>query len=348
MLPFSPISTRWAKLTPKLTQARQSCLVHVPQPFSRQRRLLLVGIGAAVVTACSDHSQTLSLDPQSTATKPIQHAYGETQVPINPIRVVVLGFFTLEAMMALSVEPIAAPGMIFNNFLHLPSPDRELVDIGNPREPSLEQIAALQPDLILSTKGFTDSDTYALLSQAAPTVVFDIEGYTDWQLLTRQCGEVLGKAAEIEQIEANYAAKLQAFRAQLPGGADQIKVSVVSFYPGRISAFGKETFTGTVLAAAGLSRPPQQADTEIVQVSLERLSDIDGDVLFVLRPQSQTKEAGDVRAALDNIKDHPLWAKLEVVQAQRVYEVDAHWVGAGYIAANLILDDLLKYGVGSQ
>jgi iron complex transport system substrate-binding protein len=340
MLPFS---TRWAKLT----RFKPTRLASVSPPFSRQRRqLLLMGIGAAVATACSGRSPTASSDPQSAATQPIQHAYGETQVPINPTRVVVLGFYTLEAVMALGVEPIAAPGIIFNTLLHLPSPNREIVDVGSPREPSLEQIVALQPDLILSGKPFTTTDTYALLSQVAPTVVFDIEGYTDWQPLTRQCGEVLGKAAEVEQLETDYAAKLQSFQAQLPKAARQIEVSIAFFAPNRITAFGEETFPGRVLAAAGLSRPPQQAGTEILQVSLERLSDIDGDVLFVTKPQSQTEEAADVRAALERIKDHPLWAKLEVVQAQRVYEVDAHWWGAGYIAANLILDDLLKYLVG--
>lgn len=33
----------------------------------------------------------------------------------------------------------------------------------------------------------------------------------------------------------------------------------------------------------------------------------------------------------------------KVVQAQRVYEVGSHWFGVGYIAANLMLDDLLTY-----
>lgn len=340
MLPFSPLSTRWAKLT----QVRLTHLAQVALPFSRQRRrLLLLGLGVAVATACSGRSQTASLDPQAIETKLVQHAYGEAQVPINPARVVVLGFYTLEAVMALGVEPVASSGMIFNNLLHLPYPDREIVDIGNPREPSLEQIAALKPDLILSSKGFTNEDTYALLSQVASTVVFDIDGGTNWQTLTRQYGEVLDKAAEAEQLEANYAAKLQAFQTQLPKAARQIEVSVTYFAPERISAFGKETFPGTVLAAAGLSRPSQQADAEILQVSLERLSDIDGDVLFVVEPQSQTKEAGNVRAALERIKANPLWAQLEAVQAGRVYEVDAHWAGAGYIAANLVLDDLLKY-----
>ncbi|NEP62496.1 MAG: iron-siderophore ABC transporter substrate-binding protein [Symploca sp. SIO2G7] len=302
-----------------------------------------MGVGAAIA-ACSGPSQTAPSKPASTATKAVQHTHGETQVPINPTRIVVLDFFTLEALLALGVEPIAAPGMMFNNFLHLPPTSSEMADIGNPREPSLEQIAALQPDLILSSKNFTTADTYALLSQVAPTVVFDFEDGPDWQTLPRLCGEALGKEAEVKQLEADYAAKLKAFQDQLPQAASQIQVSVASFFADNgIYAFGKETFTGAILADAGVSRPPQQAEGEGARVSIERLSDIDGDVLFVVSLQSETEIADDMQAALDQIKSHPLWAKLKVVEAQRVYEVGPHWFGMGYIAANLMLDDLLTH-----
>lgn len=339
MAPNHSLSALWSKLTP-LGQAHQAS-----HPFSRQRRrFLLVGAGAAIAAACSGPNQTPSSETPSTATKSVQHVFGETEVPVNPTRIVVLGFFTVEALMALGIEPIAAPGRLINNLLHLPPTANEIVDIGSPREPSLEQIATLQPDLILSSKGFTTADTYPLLSQIAPTVVFDVEGYTDWQALTRLCGEALGKEAEVAQLEADYAAKLQSLKAQLPKEISQIQVSVASFYTdNRISAYGKETFTGTVLADAGFSRPPQQAEGEVLQVSIESLSDIDGDVMFVLKPQSQTEEANDARAALNKMQENPLWKKLKVVQAQQVYEVDAHWFGTGYIAANLILDDLSTY-----
>ena len=137
------------------------------------------------------------------------------------------------------------------------------------------------------------------------------------------------------------AEKLQTFKSQLD--ARSLQVSVASFYPEQITTYGKESFIGTVLDAAGLSRPPNQREGRNAQISIELLSEIDGDVLFVMKPQSETDIAADVRAALEKIKANPLWNKLSVVQANQVYEVDAYWFGMGYIAANLVLDDLTKY-----
>ena len=310
--------------------------------FNPQRRsFLLMGVGAFIASACAGTAQTNTSSVDAPATQQIQHALGTTEVALNPSRIAVLDYFTVEALMVLGVEPIAAPAIIMNNLLHLPPADNEIADVGSPREPSLEKIATLKPDLILATKTFIEADTYELLSQIAPTVVFDNDGFTEWQGLTQLCAELLGKEAEAERLKAEYEAKLQTFKTQLD--TSQIQVSVASFYGEQISVFGKETFTGTVLEAAGLSRPPKQAAGANDQIPLELLGDIDGDVLFVMKPQSQTDVAADVRVALEKIQANPLWNQLNVVQAKQVYEVDAYWFGVGYIAADLILDDLMKY-----
>ena len=305
-----------------------------------------MGTGALLASACSGNTQTRepSATASSTATKQIQHAFGTTEVVANPSRIAVLDYFTVEALMVLGVQPIAAPAVIVENLLHLPPADNEIADIGTPNEPSLETLAALKPDLILATKSFINEDTYGLLSQIAPTVVFDNDGFTEWQELTQLCAEVMGKEAEATRLKTEYEAKLQAFKSQLD--ANQIQISVASFNNEQISAFSKETFIGTVLEAAGLSRPPKQmedTDASMIPISLELLNQIDGDVLFVMKPQSQTDIAADVRAALEKMKANPLWNKLSVVQANQVYEVDAYWFGMGYIAANLVLDDLTTY-----
>ncbi|MEM0981449.1 MAG: iron-siderophore ABC transporter substrate-binding protein [Cyanobacteria bacterium P01_H01_bin.58] len=316
------------------------------QQFHRQRRfLLLMGAGTVVASACSNvaSTQERSTGSPSTATRLIQHAYGETEVPANPTRIVALGYFEVEALMSLGFQPIAAPAILVDNLLHLPPAENEIVDIGSPSEPSLEQIATLNPDLILATKMFTKEDVYPLLSQIAPTVVLDADGQDDWQKLTQLCAEALGKETEAAQLKVDYEAKLQTLQAQLAQDPSQTQVSVVSFGTGQIITFGNETYIGTVLEAAGLARPPKQAEGGMTQISRELLSDIDGDFLFVMKPQSQTELAAEVREALEQMKEDPLWGQLKAVQNDRVYEVDTYWFGVGYMAANLVLDDLMKH-----
>ncbi|MEM1256532.1 MAG: iron-siderophore ABC transporter substrate-binding protein [Cyanobacteria bacterium P01_H01_bin.21] len=322
--------------------AKQNFRIGAPlhkRAFNRQRRyFVLMGISTAIASACTRPAGQNAL---SMATKRISHALGETDVPVRPTRIVVVGYFTVEAMMALGVQPIAAPAVITDNLLHLPTVEGAIADIGVPNNPNLEKIAALNPDLILTSKLFAAADTYPLLSQIAPTVVLDANGHSEWQALTRLCAETLGKETEAEQLKADYEAKLQAFKSQV--NASQLQVSVASFHLEQITTYGRESFIGTVLDAAGLSRPPNQREGRNAQISIELLNEIDGDVLFVMNPQSQTELAGDVRAALEKIKTNPLWNTLNAVQNNQVYEVDTYWFGVGYIAADRVLDDLAQY-----
>ncbi|MGD1953255.1 MAG: iron-siderophore ABC transporter substrate-binding protein [Leptolyngbyaceae cyanobacterium] len=307
--------------------------------FNRQRRyFVLMGISTFVASACT---RPAGPNAPSTATKRVNHALGETDVPVGPTRIVVAGYFTVEAMMALGVQPIAAPAVIIDNLLHLPPVEGAIADIGVPNKPNLEKIATLNPDLILTSKLFTREDTYPLLSQIAPTVVLDADGHAEWQKLTRLCAETLGKETEAEQLKADYETKLQTFKSQID--ASQLQVSVASFHPEQITTYGPESFIGTVLDTAGLSRPPNQREGRNAQISIELLNEIDGDVLFVMKPQSQTELAGEVRAALEKIKENPLWNRLKAVQNNQVYNVDAYWFGVGYLAADRVLDDLARY-----
>lgn len=245
--------------------------------------------------------------------------------------------------MALGVEPVAAPAIVLDNLLHLPETASEVVDLGNPREPNLEVLAASNPDLILTSKVATNEDSYQLLSQIAPTVAFDIDSFTEWKTVTQLCGEALGKEAAAEQLAADYAAKLQAFKSALGKDPGEIKVSVIANFDNGVTAVGGDSFTGTVLADAGLSRPANQTTGPNTQVSTELLAEVDGDAIFILKPQGQTELAADIRNSVEQLKTNPLWTKLEAVQAENVHEVDAYWYGAGYLAANQMLDDLMKY-----
>ena len=316
------------------------------QPLDRQRRrLLLMGVGALIASVNSSCVQsTQSSEGTETATtRPVQHAYGETAVPLEPLRVAVLGIPTTEAVMALGVKPIAAPAIVLDNLTHLPAITHEVLDIGSPLQPNLDTIALAKPDLIVTSKATSDANSYQLLSQIAPTVAFDIDDLTEWKTVTKLCGEALGKDAEAKQLATEYEAKLGALKSTLDQDLSEIQVSVVIFYPTGLATLGNDSFPGTVLADAGLSRPPEQTAGSNLQISMELLETVDGDAIFLLEPEAQTELAADMRDAIETMKNNPLWVQLGAVQADKVYAVGSYWYGAGYLAANRVLDDLIKY-----
>lgn len=95
-----------------------------------------------------------------------------------------------------------------------------------------------------------------------------------------------------------------------------------------------------VLEDVGFSRPEAQRfelsedDLTSAAISEERIPDMDGDAIFV----------GSVSdAALENLRDNPLWQRLEAVREGRVYEVGQEaWIFPGPSAADSVLDDIEK------
>ena len=315
------------------------------QPLNRQRRFtLLMGLAALVAACGSDSSPEAEPDADSAPVEPVvQHAFGETTLPATPTRIVVLGYTLVETLVALDVPPIGAPGVILNEMTYLELDTDAIADVGTPAQPNLERITTLNPDLILTSQRLGE-ESYTLLAQIAPTVAFDVDEMTEWRSLTRLCAEALGKSDVAEKLSADYDAKLAQLDDQVSQDLADIEASVVFVSPGQMRTFGKATFPGSVLADAGLSRPPRQAEgLGANNISLEVLEQIDGDVMFILTPQSNTELAADIEAEIARTQASPLWPQLQAVQNDQVYEAGPHWAIGSYIAANLMLDDLLTY-----
>ena len=325
-------------------------LSHTYQSLHRQRRsFLLTAASALTAFACARTNLPDNQSSNSTTetVRRVQHAFGETEVPANPTRVIVLGYTTVEAVVAHGVQPIGAPDGFVSSLPHLSLEEGTTSDIGSPIQPNLEKIVALKPDIILTSKQRL-GDGYDQLAQVAPTVVFDIENNAQWKELTRLCGEALGKQTETQKLSTAYEARLQTVKDQLSQTGKQPQVSIVSIFPGLIRASGTETFAGSILADAGLSRPPSQAQPQGPQnISLESLDLLDGDVIFIQTQEGNTQVVTEMRSEIDRMQAHPLWSQLKAVRTNQVYEVGSHWVIGSYIAANLILDDLLKLRIGN-
>ncbi|MEN5074234.1 iron-siderophore ABC transporter substrate-binding protein [Isoptericola cucumis] len=104
----------------------------------------------------------------------VETAFGDITVDEAPERVVALGWGDAETALALGVQPVGASDWLgfggdgvgpWSEGLYDESP--EIIET---LEPSYEQVAALEPDLILDVKSSGDQERYDRLSQIAPTV----------------------------------------------------------------------------------------------------------------------------------------------------------------------------------
>ncbi len=276
----------------------------------------------------------------------VQHAMGEAEVPGSPDRVVVLDTGELDSAITLDVKPVGAveaiEGLGFPSYLGERTEGIE--NVGTIEQPNLEKIAALEPDLILSSK-LRHQAIFEELDAIAPTVFTETTGVT-WRENFEKHAEALGKADGAEKVVGDYEARAQEFRRAMGDNLKQTEVSVVRFLPGDTRIYQKESFIGTVLEDAGLPRPPSQ-DVEgfaIENASAELIPEMGGDAIFltVYGPEDETTR--------DNITSDPLWRKLEAVRQGRVYEVsdDLWMLGIGPTAAGGVVDDLERYLAGDS
>lgn len=148
----------------------------------------------------------------------IEHKFGSTTIAQKPVRVASIDFNGADNVLALGVQPVMVRYW-FGGYDIWPWAERLLEE--KPEmlrgEPNFEQIAAVEPDVILALySGITDKD-YQLLSTIAPVVAVP-EGVDDYALAWDQQALIAGRALGMEEQAAT---QVQAIKDELAAIADR-------------------------------------------------------------------------------------------------------------------------------
>lgn len=308
------------------------------------RLFLLMIVTFFGVVACGSDFSLVSPDFRSETEFPcrtVPHLMGETCVPENPQKVIVLGLDLLGDSFALDVEPIGTarfdtssefPNYLFENRGRAIA--QEITNVGGHSNPNLETILRLQPDLIIGSSEHLP--LYNKLTQIAPTVLSGSEA-GEWKEKLMFLGITLNKREKAHELLDEWDRRVAEFQTVMGDRLTNTEVSVVNIRKDHVRLYLKCIFSGKILQDVGLPRPAAQDKNDFHSIiSLEAVSDMDGDVVFIL-----DMGGGEFKQQLQR---HPLWFQLEAVQKGKVYEVNSnHWTGGNIIAANLVLDDLFRY-----
>lgn len=304
---------------------------------------LLLGLLTVILIAACNRA----IDTQTTNQQPVedcrvvQHTMGEVCIPRNPQRVITLRPDTFVNSWVLGVKPIASADEIGAPLpKYLEGKVEQVESVGSYDAPELEKILRLKPDLILSNSYM--EGIYEQLSRIAPTVVLNYPWPPPgWKKQLEELAQVLGKEEINQQLMNDYQQRIEQFKQSLGESRHTLKISVADVTgESQFTAYGEKHYSGIVLKDAGLQRPQSQTGDffYIENISEETISDIDGDVLFLV-----TLGFEDNKTKLENLKQRLLWQQLNVVQRDRVYFVGEHWHEADIYAINAVLDDLFKY-----
>ncbi len=255
-------------------------------PLALTRRAALGGLAAltvagAIPSAAAEDGLTFA------------HAFGETVLPRPARRVVSLGYTTQDPLLALGVAPLGVRGWFGDQPFGVFPWAQPLLGNAEPvvllGEPSMERIAALEPDLIVAIGSGISEAEYAVLSQIAPTLMHEAGASTygtTWDRTTEIIGRAVGKADEAKALVAGVRETFAAARARHPDWAGKTGVAAYH-WGGETGAFIPPDTRAIVLAELGFSPTPavealSSPESFYAALSPEDLSPLDADVLVWL------------------------------------------------------------------
>ena len=306
---------------------------------------------AAAVAACGGGSdRTAAAGGGDPFPRTVRHAMGATEIESQPTRVVVLDTAEAGAVTLVGITPVGAVSVdpVRKTYpAHLATELADVPDVGPLEEPNLDRIVALEPDLILSSKVRHEA-IYERLSEIAPTVFSETPGQ-DWKDNIALFAKALGKEREAAAAVDAYVERAKRIGAAIEAknGGSMPTFSIVRFVDGPTRLYLPSSFSGTVLADAGLARPAsQRTEGEVLaEIGPELIDRADADYVFVAT-------YGDPELTQSTaFRANPLWKRLDAVRQDRVTTVaDDTWMtGIGVQGAQLVLDDIAEAtGIGAQ
>ncbi|WP_084534944.1 ABC transporter substrate-binding protein [Nocardia yamanashiensis] len=239
------------------------------------------------LTACGSSGDEETGDSGAPVT--IAHAKGSTTVNGTPKRIVTLGNQWLDTAQALGVTPV---GYVDNiAVLSKTAPPWEPKSLESSKALQTtgslpEQIAALNPDLILVDPFIADAKTYEDLSKVAPTVPgLTKEAVTPWPDQVRALGKILHKDADAEQVISDLNARIDGIAQRNPGLKGKTFVSSWLAGPSQLMVLTDPKDGSTLLfTQLGMTIPQklveQGGNGGRLALSPERLDELNSDLLL--------------------------------------------------------------------
>ncbi|MDG4884206.1 iron-siderophore ABC transporter substrate-binding protein [Mesorhizobium sp. WSM4884] len=187
---------------------------------------------------------------------PVLPAVADEAVPAHAERVATIDWGTAETLLALGVTPVGlAETAGYRDWVGSPALPSDVAELGLRATPSLEYLAALKPDVILSTPQFTAIEP--VLGKIAPVISLatytdDLEPYRHAQENTRRLGALLGREQAATDLVAATDARIAKLKDAV-GAAATRPVLVLYFQDDRHAwVFCRGSLFDDVLKRAGL------------------------------------------------------------------------------------------------
>ncbi|MED3647376.1 iron-siderophore ABC transporter substrate-binding protein [Halalkalibacterium halodurans] len=281
----------------------------------------------------------------------VEDVFGTVEFEDVPERIVVLEWTYAEDLLALGVQPVGMADIEgFEAWVDIEAGlSDEVVDVGTRQEPNLEEIAALEPDLIITAK-FRHEAIKDELDLIAPTLFFEpypedesINQYDEMVTTFETIAKVVQREDEAATVLAEMEQKFEeAKEAIAEADLESNEFILAMAYSGpqapAIRIFAPNGMATIILENLGLENVHEPDAFEMYgysEVNVEALPEYeDANFIYVVQEDDNVFE--------DQLADNPVWTNLNFVQEERTYSLGGDaWLYGGPLSAKTLVDRLV-------
>ncbi len=251
--------------------------------------LLMMSILAIGLIACSNSDNTEpeekpADDAKDSTVIVVEHELDKEaiEVPVNPEKVVVFDFGTLDTIDKLGGEVVGLPKQTVPSYLEKFESD-EYENVGGLKEPDFEKIANIAPDLIIISG--RQAEVYDQFKEIAPTIYLDIDDsdyLASFESNVNLLGEIFDKQAEAEAAFNEVSNQIDETKEKAE--AADVKGLIILANDDKISAYGPSSRFGIIHDVLGVEASDEgiEVSTHGMNVTFEYVTEKDPDILYVV------------------------------------------------------------------
>ena len=272
----------------------------------------------------------------------IKHELGQSQLGKPPEKVIALDWALTETVLSLGVNPIGVADVQgYQSWVKKPELNDSAMDVGSRREPNLELITELKPDVILISQHM--SSMYEKLNAIAPTLVYTVYSNKKMPLvsakeITLQLGKLLNKEQQAQDVIAKTEQRLSdngdKIRRIQSNNKPLLFIRFINDKTVRVHSDG--SLAQATISEMGLVNSWHEATNMwgFTTAGFEALAQHQQSNVLIFGPLKETEKK--------QLTQSVLWQAMAFSRTNSVYELPAIWTFGGLISAQRFSDNITQ------
>lgn len=272
----------------------------------------------------------------------ITHQMGTASFETTPKKVVALDWVLSETVLSLGValEGIAdAKG--YQQWVVKPELNQDVTDVGSRREPNLELLTKLKPDVILISEHMAAA--YHQLNKIAPVLVYSVYSQKKQPIesaiaITLSLGKLFDQEQRAQQVIADTKQRLHdnGEKVQAAGNSDKPLIFARFINDKTLRIHSQGSLAQATIQAMGLKNDWQEPTNlwGFSTTGVVRLAEHQQTNVMLFGPLTENEK--------NQLTQSALWQAMEFTRTDSVYELPSIWTFGGLIAAQRFSDHITE------